>query len=151
LLLLAGFMWPDGPNYPRSLNLGSIEQYEAGTATVVPAPDDYDTSRWPNVRTQIAPEVVHQARMWAVRLEDGSIRVLLARDPFDGCTVPWRETFQYEGQEGWFRNPCHGSTYALDGRWVDGASARDMDWFAVHVEPDGDVVVDLTTLHAGET
>jgi len=153
MVILVGFVWPDEPfpRYPDTLNLGPGDQYEVGSATRVPAPGDYDTSRWPTVRTEIASDRVHQAGMWLVRLEDGSIRVLLARAPFEGCTVPWRETREYAGRVGWFANPCHRAFYNLDGRWMAEGSRRDMDWFAVHIDRDGNVIVDLTTLHPGET
>jgi hypothetical protein len=130
LVLLTAFFWPDAPNYPRSLNLGPVGQYEVGVPVLVPA-EGYDDTRWPSVRTEVGSQRAHHAGMWLVRLEDGAVRVLLARNPFEGCTTPWR------------------ATYTLDGRWVEGASSRDMDWLPVRVE--GDVIVDLTTLHAGET
>ncbi|MCK9497157.1 MAG: hypothetical protein M0R75_16925 [Dehalococcoidia bacterium] len=150
LVLLTAFFWPDAPNYPRSLNLGPVGQYEVGVPVFVPA-EGYDDTRWPSVRTEVASQRAHHAGMWVVRLEDGAVRVLLARNPFEGCTTPWRATLRYEGEEGWFRDVCRRSTYTLDGRWVEGASSRDMDWLPVRVEGDGHVLVDLTTLHAGET
>lgn len=149
-LMLALFAWPDGASpYPTSLNLGPVEQYEVGSATRIAAPGEYDDLRWSAVRTAVAPQMPRDAGMWLVRLEDGSVRMLLARDPHQGCTTPWLPDTVHEGREGWFRAPCRSSTFDLDGRWVAGVSARDMDWFEVEVRR-GEIVVDLTTLHPGE-
>jgi cytochrome b6-f complex iron-sulfur subunit len=53
--------------------------------------------------------------------------------PHLGCTVPYRDTFSFPdpatGQEkrGWFRCPCHGSTYNDAGVRVFGPAPRSMD------------------------
>lgn len=86
-----------------------------------------------------------------VRLDDGQFRALYATDPLRGCMVPWRPDFEFEGQQGWFRNPCHGATYDIAGRRVFGPGPRDLDRFPVEVR-DGRVLVtlDLDDLILGE-
>jgi cytochrome b6-f complex iron-sulfur subunit len=51
-----------------------------------------------------------------------------------GCTVS-------RTPEG-FDCPCHGSSFAQDGRVVSGAAAKALDWFAMSLAPDGQLVVD---------
>ncbi len=48
-----------------------------------------------------------------------------------------------------FFNPCHGEQYALDGTWLWGASPRGLDRFAVTVDEDDRVVVDVTRYQPG--
>jgi cytochrome b6-f complex iron-sulfur subunit len=47
--------------------------------------------------------------------------------PHLGCTVPWRPTFTFNDHQGWFRCPCHGSTYDDAGQRVFGPAPRSMD------------------------
>lgn len=59
-----------------------------------------------------------------------------------GCTVPWRPDFTFLGRTGWFRCPCHGSTFTKEGGiLVSGPASRPMDRFPVEVREDGSVVV----------
>jgi len=85
-----------------------------------------------------------------VRLHAGEVLALWARDPHLGCTVPYRPTYQFDGREGWFRNPCHGETYDLAGYRVFGPTPRGLDRFHVEVV-DGRVIVDLSRLELGPT
>jgi cytochrome b6-f complex iron-sulfur subunit len=61
--------------------------------------------------------------------------------PHLGCTVPWRETFNYEGDRGWYRCPCHGSTYTRSGIRVFGPAPRSMDSMAIEIDDDGNITV----------
>lgn len=67
---------------------------------------------------------------------------LYQKDPRLGCTVPWRPDFEFLGRKGWFRNPCHGQTYDLDGNCVFGPCIRGLDRFPVRVK-DGRVQVNV--------
>ena len=59
-----------------------------------------------------------------------------------GCTVPWRPDFQFEGTTGWFRCPCHGSTYTKGAAiLVFGPAPRPLDTMAIEVKENGDLVV----------
>jgi len=61
--------------------------------------------------------------------------------PHLGCTVPWRDDFVFtdpnSGQsvKGWFRCPCHGSTYTAAGVRVFGPAPRSMDHMLVTIDP----------------
>jgi cytochrome b6-f complex iron-sulfur subunit len=62
--------------------------------------------------------------------------------PHLGCTVPWRGTFNYEGDDGgWYRCPCHGSTYTKAGIRVFGPAARSMDTMRVDIDDAGNITV----------
>ena len=151
LVLLTAFAWPEAgpPPPPSALNIGPIDQFEAGTAVAWRFAAEDHVEGWV-IRTPRGSERMIRLSFWVARLETGEVRALFYRSPFQGCTIPWRDTLQLEGRVGFFRDPCHGATFTLDGRWVDGPSLRDMDWFPVHLEADGDVIVDLTEAHAGE-
>ena len=82
---------------------------------------------------------------WLVKQESGEVLAFSQQDTHSGCTVPWRPDFQFMGQRGWFRDPCHGATYDLTGRCVAGPCPRDLDRFGVLVEH-GRVRVDLQDL-----
>ena len=123
---LWSFVWP---NEDPWVNLGSIEDFPPGTVTPVGYPDE--------------PLVFH-----IVRLDDGELLALLARDPHLGCAVPYRPDFVWDGRPGWFRNPCHGETYDMAGRRVFGPSPRDLDRLAVEVR-NGAVYVNPTAITPG--
>ena len=77
---------------------------------------------------------------------EGGLLALSWRDPHRACTVVWRADFFFEGERGWFRNPCHGETYTKAGVRVFGPAPRSLDSFALKVEADGDIVVNTTRL-----
>src|SRR3972149_5228658 len=67
---------------------------------------------------------------------------LWRRCPHLGCPVPWRADFTFLGRTGWFRCPCHGSTYTKEGGiLVAGPAPRPLDLFDLEVQPDKSVVV----------
>lgn len=110
------------------------------------------------------PVRVLEGKFWLVNLEAGAggfgdfgapsetggILALWQRCPHLGCTVPWRGTFQFEGVEGWFRCPCHGSTYTAAGIRVFGPAPRPLDTMAVSVRSDGSVDVDTGAITNGD-
>lgn len=62
--------------------------------------------------------------------------------PHLGCTVPWRGTFSYDGDDGgWYRCPCHGSTYTKAGIRVFGPAPRSMDTMAIEIDAAGNITV----------
>jgi nitrite reductase/ring-hydroxylating ferredoxin subunit len=78
-----------------------------------------------------------------VRLDSGDFLALSARDAHSDCWVPWRPEVEFEGRVGWFRDPCHGSTYDGEGVRVFGPAPRDLDRYPVEVR-DGHVYVTLS-------
>lgn len=100
------------------------------------------------------PVTVPEGRFFLVNLEpgitpngektEGGLLALWQKCPHLGCTVPWRSDFTYGGHTGWFRCPCHGSTFTKEGGiLVFGPSSRPMDRFHLEVQDDGSVVVDV--------
>ena len=98
------------------------------------------------------PVVIPEGRFFLVNLKAGvtpngeqaeaGLLALWRRCPHLGCTVTWRADFTFLGRTGWFRCPCHGSTYTKEGGvLVAGPSPRPLDRFPVEVKEDGSIVV----------
>lgn len=81
---------------------------------------------------------------------EGGLVALWWKCPHLGCTVPWRPTFNFEGVQGWFRCPCHGSTYTKAGVRVFGPAPRPLDTMAVSVNADGSLTVDTGNIRKGD-
>ncbi len=86
----------------------------------------------------------------------GGLVALYWKCPHLGCTVPWRSDFNgavvgYPGIIGWFRCPCHGSTYSRAGIRVFGPAPRPMDTMLVSVNADGSVTVDTGAVQGGSS
>lgn len=84
----------------------------------------------------------------------GGIMALYWKCPHLGCTVPWRPDFDggavnFPGIVGWFRCPCHGSTYSRAGIRVYGPAPRPMDTMAVSVNSDGSLDVNTGKITSG--
>lgn len=103
-----------------------------------------------NVEDFTVGEPVHFAdqSFYIVKQESGEFLALYQKDPHLGCTVPWRPDFEFHGQTGWFRNPCHRETYTLSGECVFGPCPRGLDRFPVEVVGD-EVRVDTSPLICG--
>lgn len=104
-----------------------------------------------------APVFLREAQAWVVNLDPTEDRAggagggvgLLAlwqRCPHLGCAVPWEAGFSFQGDGGgWFRCPCHRSTYTKAGVRVYGPAPRSMDTMAIEVDVNG-----LVTIQTGE-
>lgn len=102
---------------------------------------------------------ITKGRFWLVHLteEQGGpgLLALWWKCPHLGCTVPWRADFVWSDPEtgqdktGWFRCPCHGSTFTDAGIRVYGPSARSMDTMAVRIDENDRVVVDTGDITEG--
>jgi cytochrome b6-f complex iron-sulfur subunit len=102
------------------------------------------------------PVRVVEGRFWLVNLAEGEggspggLLALYQKCPHLGCTVPWRGNFEFAGREGWFRCPCHASTFTKEGGiLVSGPSPRPMDTMAIEVKPNGDIVVETGQIRKG--
>ena len=91
-------------------------------------------------------------QFWLVNLDPSETRYggsgggdgLLAlwhKCPHLGCTVPWRSGFTYDNDQGWYRCPCHGSTYTKSGIRVFGPAPRSMTTMKVDVDAMGNITV----------
>jgi Rieske Fe-S protein len=87
----------------------------------------------------------------------GAYLALNRKCPHLGCTVPYNAGFSFvdplsgSSVAGWFRCPCHGSTYSDSGRRVFGPAPRSMDVFGLTIADDGTMTVDLSTQYVGAT
>jgi cytochrome b6-f complex iron-sulfur subunit len=106
------------------------------------------------------PVVIREGRFYLLNLEAGTVSTgqetpggalaLWRKCPHLGCTIPYRPDFEYQGVKGWFRCPCHGSTYTKDGGIiVFGPAPRPMDVFPLVVDGNGGLTVDTGIQFAG--
>lgn len=70
--------------------------------------------------------------------------------PHLGCTVPWRGSFSFEGDDGgWYRCPCHASTYTKTGIRVFGPAPRSMDTMQIDIDDAGNITVQTGSITNG--
>jgi cytochrome b6-f complex iron-sulfur subunit len=50
-----------------------------------------------------------------------------------GCTVPWKPDEDYQGNQGIFHCPCHGSIYLRNGQNVAGPAPQPLDYFPIEI------------------
>jgi cytochrome b6-f complex iron-sulfur subunit len=87
------------------------------------------------------PQKIFEGRFYILNIEEGAddspggLLALYQKCPHLGCTVPYRPGFTFEQRKGWFRCPCHGSTYNSAGVRVFGPAPRSMDHMAVTIDP----------------
>jgi cytochrome b6-f complex iron-sulfur subunit len=79
----------------------------------------------------------------------GGILALWRKCPHLGCSVPWNPGFEYGGAKGWFRCPCHQSTYTKAGVRVFGPAPRPMDTFAIAFDAQGRLLIDTGKITTG--
>jgi cytochrome b6-f complex iron-sulfur subunit len=79
-------------------------------------------------------------RIWVVRNTEG-IFVISAVCTHLGCTPDWKAS------ENKFKCPCHGSGYDPEGVNFEGPAPRPMDRAHVELDPEGQIVVDLSKLY----
>lgn len=109
-----------------------------------------------------APPVANsEGQFWIANLDPTETRLggsggadgLLAlwrKCPHLGCTVPWRGTFSYDGDDGgWYRCPCHGSTYTKSGIRVFGPAPRSMDTMLIEIDDAGNITVQTGSVTPG--
>ncbi len=79
-------------------------------------------------------------RIWVVRNTEG-IFVISAICTHLGCTPDWKPS------ENKFKCPCHGSGYDPEGVNFEGPAPRPMDRAHVELDPEGQILVDLSRLY----
>jgi len=84
----------------------------------------------------------------------GGVMALYWKCPHLGCVVPWRPGFagaavNFPGVQGWFRCPCHGSTYSRAGIRVFGPAPRPLDTMAVTINGDGSLNINTGAITLG--
>lgn len=127
-VLVVAFAWPSGSDVDAPhqwIDAGAVDEFEVNE-----------------------PIRNVEGRFYVVKLESGEILALYKKDPHLGCSIPWAADFEFIGQIGWFRNPCHSETYTITGHCVFGPCRRGMDRFTVDVRNDR-VLVDVESLIEG--
>jgi len=87
--------------------------------------------------------------------QEGMVYAFWRKCPHLGCTVPYNPSFSFEDPRtnqsyaGWFRCPCHGSTYSDAGVKVFGPAPRSLDTFPLTIGADGSISIDVSTPVAG--
>ena len=140
LLAFAGsmvdFLYPRGiTGFGSVVAAGAVEEFPPGTKTEV-----------------------SEGKFWLVNLteEQGGpgFLALWWKCPHLGCTVPWRDNFSFvdpatgASKQGWFRCPCHGSTYNDAGVRVFGPAPRSMDHMEITIA-DGRISVNTGSITKG--
>ncbi|HWO74094.1 MAG TPA: hypothetical protein VNN21_11115 [Dehalococcoidia bacterium] len=128
-----GFFWPRNVerNRPGMLYAGRIDEFE------VEEPRFFQRDE--------------RNKFWLVKMPDGSFLALQAFDTNRGCTLPWRPTFSFTDprngvtKQGWFRSPCGGDTYDIEGVCVAGPCRSDLNRYPV------EIVGDWVRVRVGET
>ena len=102
---------------------------------------------------------VHAGKFWLVNLtpEQGGpgYLALWQKCPHLGCVVPWDPNFSFTDPQtgdrtrGWFRCPCHQSTYDHAGVRVYGPAPRSMDRMALRINEEGYIEVDTADIEKG--
>lgn len=102
---------------------------------------------------------VPAGRFWLVNLTEAQggpgLLALWWKCPHLGCTVPWRPNFVWPDPltgaptSGWFRCPCHGSTYTDSGVRVFGPAPRSLDVMDLSVGSDGRITVNTGSITNG--
>jgi cytochrome b6-f complex iron-sulfur subunit len=111
------------------------------------------------------PVRVSSGKFWLANLQgaqgdvlgvggEGGLLALYWKCPHLGCTVPWNPAFNgatvnFPGVVGWFRCPCHGSTYSRAGIRVFGPAPRPLDTMLLSVNPDGTLNVNTGRITFG--
>lgn len=124
IVMVVAFAWPTGPKSQPA------RWVDAGTVDAL---------------TVNEPARNVEGRFWLVKLQTGEIVALSQRNPHPlrPCTIPWRPDFEFAGRKGWFRDPCLGSTFDIDGKIMFGPAPRSMDRYRVDIR-DGEVFVDIS-------
>ena len=139
--ILAGLsIWSNNPTDepPVLVSVGKLSDF--------PVTDD-ETGEARPYRVQLEEPVY----VWVANL-DGEIQVY---SPY--ATMPWRTEhgelgcrYKWSTSTGRFEDPCSGSKYRLDGVIISGPATRDLDYYTVTVEPNGEILIDVSQFTAGQ-
>jgi cytochrome b6-f complex iron-sulfur subunit len=136
--VIVDFLWQrDVAGFGGIVSAGNVRDYPPGSKAKVTA-----------------------GKFWLVHLtaEQGGpgFLALWQKCPHLGCTVPWEPNFAFNDKDtgqtkrGWFRCPCHQSTYDDAGVRVFGPAPRSMDRMTVTITPAGDIEVDTGSIEKGD-
>jgi Rieske Fe-S protein len=159
---LVNFMWSrtaqkPGGIFKLDINANDIKPGEKKEFVIL-QPNKRDPLS--NIETKIFLVRLSEEQAKLNKMDDkaGAYLALWRKCPHLGCAVPYLPGFSFadpanDGQSvtGWFRCPCHGSTYSDTGRRVFGPAPRSMDAFGLIIDEDGTMSVDLDIKFVGAT
>lgn len=132
------------------VKIGEIGDFPPGSVTQIDLPAAFNDpdppasgSETPGVATQLQTMLISPVPIFLVNDPSEGLIALYARDPHLGCRVMWWEPDQR------FMNPCHGEHYSRTGVWLEGPSLRGLDRFAVTVNDEGAIWVDVSEFKFG--
>ncbi len=110
-----------------------------------------------------APLANSAGQFWIANLDPGDtadngtdgatgLLALWRKCPHLGCTVPWDSSAtaaEVSNDVGWYKCPCHGSTYTRSGIRVFGPAPRSMDTMLIEIDDAGNVTVQTGSVTAG--
>lgn len=120
------FAWPGSDSGGGRFDLGHVDDYAIGSVSTI-----------------------GEGEFHLVRLGNDTFIAMSWRDPHSECAVFSRADDRWRPEiRGSFRDPCHGSSYRMDGTRVFGPSPRDLDRFVVSIVNE-DVIVDTARYVCG--
>jgi Rieske Fe-S protein len=158
---LVNFMWPRtaqkaGGVFVLEVNANDIPEGQKREYAIL-QPNKFDPLQSIETKLFLVHLSQRQAELNLMPDKAGAYLALARKCPHLGCTVPYRPDFVFEDPAnsesitGWFRCPCHGSTYSDSGRRVFGPAPRSMDLFELSIAADGTMTVDLSAGIQGAT
>jgi cytochrome b6-f complex iron-sulfur subunit len=151
---LLNFMWPRtaqkaGGTFVLDVNASDIPEGGKLEYSIL-QPNEFDPLQAIETKLFLVHLNQEQAELNFMPEKAGAYLALSRKCPHLGCTVPYVSTFTFgdpdnsdQSVTGWFRCPCHGSTYSDSGRRVFGPAPRSMDLFTMTIAEDGTMTVDL--------
>ncbi len=106
--------------------------FEPSTTFKIGYPSDYTLG--------VDTKFQQKFRIWVDRTPD-RLFVIYARCTHLGCTPDWKPA------ENKFKCPCHGSGYDSEGINFEGPAPRPMDRAKISLDPEGQIVVDVSKLY----
>lgn len=113
----AGAVWSD---------LGPVEQFNSLSAPDRQVVKIQTVDGW--------RQVISEKIVYVTKGPNGKVEVLTAVCPHLGCEVAWQPSTDH------FHCPCHGGTFAADGKYISGPPPRGMDTLPIEIR-DGHLMV----------
>lgn len=109
-------------------SIGSLDQFPIGSVS----------------QSALGENFYNKGRFWLVRTGPNDVRAHYRNCTHLGCLYKW------VSQNDRFECPCHGSKFRKDGSWISGPAPRNLDYFEVEVDEQGNLVVNTGELVRGE-